>query len=53
MVVGDLSLRKQSYTGATNLYRCYDQGAFLPNPFGVSANDTYAFPKKYLSLIHI
>ena len=46
MMVGDSTSRTEGF-GFTNLYRCYTDGPFEPNPMGVSSNDTYAFPKKH------
>lgn len=47
MVVGDPKSREQGFGGGTNSYRCYTGKNFEPNPFGVSDNDTSAFPAGY------
>ncbi|PNS16034.1 hypothetical protein CAC42_4435 [Sphaceloma murrayae] len=48
MVVGNPTARTRNARGAAyNIYRCYSNGAFDPNPMGVADTDTSEFPKQH------
>ena len=46
MVAGDPLARSQTRGSSYNIYRCYTDGPFKPNPMGVSDSDTQTLPAK-------